>query len=85
MRISPPIEYSFAAVLILFASLMVLLAILIRDGILPQQINHFGGENMDGLAEIGMFFIGLGILLLGCGLMWFISEWSKIAKAKGKK
>ncbi|UCG84155.1 MAG: hypothetical protein JSW38_04890 [Dehalococcoidia bacterium] len=40
---------------------------------------------MDGLAEIGMFFIGLGILLLGCGLMWFISEWSKIAKENGGK
>jgi hypothetical protein len=53
--------------------------------ILPQQINHFGGENMDGLAEIGIFFIGLGILLLGSGLMWFISEWSKIAKTKEEK
>jgi hypothetical protein len=40
---------------------------------------------MNGLAEIGIFFIGLGILFLGCGLMWFISEWSKIAKAKGGK
>jgi hypothetical protein len=40
---------------------------------------------MDGLAEIGIFFIGLGILLLGSGLMWFISEWSIIAKAKEEK
>ena len=40
---------------------------------------------MDGLGEIGIFFAGLGVLLLGCGLMWFISVWSEIAKAKGRK
>ena len=40
---------------------------------------------MYGLAEIGISFIGLGILLLGSGLMWFISVWKEIAKAKGEK
>ena len=32
---------------------------------------------MDNLADLGMFLGGLGFLLGGCGLMWFISEWIK--------
>jgi len=32
---------------------------------------------MENLASLGVFFAGFGILLLGCGLMWFISVWSK--------
>lgn len=40
---------------------------------------------MGNLFDIGIFFAGLGILLLGCGLMWFISVWSEIAKTKGRK
>jgi hypothetical protein len=35
---------------------------------------------MEALSSIGIFFAGLGILLLGCGLMWFISEWTKTKK-----
>jgi len=35
---------------------------------------------MEALSSIGIFFAGLGIFLLGCGLMWFISEWSKTKK-----
>jgi hypothetical protein len=29
------------------------------------------------LASIGILLGGLGVLLLGCGLMWFISIYSK--------
>jgi hypothetical protein len=43
---------------------------------------HFGGENMDTLVSLGIFLAGLGVLLLGCGLMWFISVWSEQKKAK---
>ena len=32
---------------------------------------------MDSLANLGVFLGGLGFLLGGCGLMWFISEWVK--------
>lgn len=32
---------------------------------------------MDELGEPGVFLAGLGVLLLGCGLMWFISVYSK--------
>jgi hypothetical protein len=32
---------------------------------------------MDKLADLGMFLGGIGFLLGGCGLMWFISEWIK--------
>ena len=35
---------------------------------------------MEGLSGLGIFFGGLGIFLLGCGLMWFISVWSKTKK-----
>ena len=35
---------------------------------------------MDSLANLGMFLGGLGFLLGGCGLMWFISEWTKNKK-----
>ena len=37
---------------------------------------------MDTLANLGIFLGGVGILLLGCGLMWFISVWS--GKLEGK-
>ena len=41
---------------------------------------------MDGLTSVGIFFAGFfggfGIFLLGCGLMWFISVWSKQFKQK---
>ena len=29
--------------------------------------------NMETLALLGVFLGGVGILLLGCGLMWFLS------------
>lgn len=32
---------------------------------------------MENLASLGIFFAGLGLLLLGSGLIWFISVWSK--------
>jgi hypothetical protein len=32
---------------------------------------------MENLASSGIFFAGLGVFLLGSGLMWFISLWSK--------
>ena len=32
---------------------------------------------MDTLASLGILLGGLGVLLLGCGLMWFVSEYSK--------
>ena len=37
---------------------------------------------MGDLASLGIFFIGVGVLLLGCGLMWFISVWSKQKEGK---
>ena len=32
---------------------------------------------METLSDLGIFFAGIGILLLGSGLMWFVSEYSK--------
>lgn len=36
---------------------------------------------MSNLANLGIFFAGffggLGVFFIGCGLMWFISVWSK--------
>jgi hypothetical protein len=36
---------------------------------------------VSNLASLGIFFAGFfggfGVFLLGCGLMWFISVWSK--------
>lgn len=37
---------------------------------------------MDFFASFGIFLAGLGVLLLGCGLMWFISVWSKQKEEK---
>ena len=37
---------------------------------------------METLADLGMFLGGLGFLLLGCGVMWFISLWSKQKEEK---
>jgi len=83
MKRSPLIIKSVAAVLILFASSITLLAILFRDGILPQQINHyFRGENMENLSDLGIFLGGLGFLLLSCGLFWWVSLYDKFNKSK---
>ena len=35
---------------------------------------------MEALGSLGIFLAGLGVLLLGCGLMWFISIYSKNKK-----
>jgi hypothetical protein len=35
---------------------------------------------MEGLSAIGIFFTGLGILLLSFGLFWFVSVYSKTKK-----
>ena len=35
---------------------------------------------MGFLGDFGIFLAGVGILLLGCGLMWYISEWTKLNK-----
>ena len=37
---------------------------------------------MEALSGLGIFFAGLGVFLLGCGLMWFISVWSKQKEGK---
>ena len=37
---------------------------------------------MDTLANLGISLGGVGVLLLGYGLMWFISVWS--SKKEGK-
>ena len=40
---------------------------------------------MDSLGNLGIFFVGIGVLLLGCGLMWFIAVYSENIKAKRKE
>ena len=35
---------------------------------------------MENAANLGMLLGGLGFFLLGCGAMWFISEWLKLKK-----
>ena len=37
---------------------------------------------METLSSLGIFLGGVGILLLGCGLMWFISEWKNQKEGK---
>ena len=37
---------------------------------------------MEALSSLGIFLGGLGIFFLGCGLMWFISLWSKMKGVK---
>ena len=32
---------------------------------------------MDTLASLGILLGGIGVLLLGCGLMWFLSMYSE--------
>ena len=40
---------------------------------------------MEALGTIGIFFAGLGVLLLGCGLMWFVSIYSEKNKQSKQK
>jgi len=42
-----------------------------------MQARYTGGENIDNLSSLGIFLGGIGFLLGGCGLMWYISEWVK--------
>ena len=37
---------------------------------------------MENLGTLGIFFGGLGILLLGCGFMWWCSIYQKINSSK---
>jgi hypothetical protein len=49
---------------------------------------HYGGEAMDAvgsLGSLGIFFGGLGFLLLSFGLFWWISLYEKYNKAKQKE
>ena len=38
---------------------------------------RIGGKNMETLADLGIFLAGIGFLLIGSGIMWFVSEYSK--------
>ena len=40
---------------------------------------------MEHLATIGIFFAGLGILLLSFGVFWFVSVYQKINTRKEEK
>ena len=40
---------------------------------------------MEHLATIGIFFAGLGILLLSFGVFWFVSVYQKINTSKEEK
>jgi len=54
--------------------------------LLYNEINyHFGGENMVFLADIGIFFGGLGFLLLSFGLFWFVDVYKKSKGSKQKE
>ena len=44
------------------------------------QNYHFGGKNMEYLGSIGIFFGGLGVLLLSFGLFWFVDVYKKSKK-----
>ena len=45
------------------------------------EINyHFGGADMENLGPIGIFFGGLGLLLLSFGLFWFVDVYKKSKK-----
>jgi hypothetical protein len=39
---------------------------------------YFGGENMEQLGALGIFFAGLGIFFIGCGFLWLCSLYQKI-------
>jgi len=34
-------------------------------------------NRLEALCNLGIFFGGLGILFLGCGLFWFVSVYAK--------
>ena len=37
-------------------------------------------DNMDALAVLGQFFVGVGVLLLGVAALWMVSEYSEKKK-----
>lgn len=39
--------------------------------------DRVGGKNMETLGDFGIFLAGVGILLIGSGLLWFVSVYSK--------
>jgi len=61
-------------------------SIIVLIYLLYNEINyHFGGENMENLDAIGMFFGGLGLLLLSFGLFWFVDVYKKSKGSKQKE
>lgn len=40
---------------------------------------------MENLATLGIFFAGLGVLLFGLGICWFVSVYQNINTAKKEK
>ncbi len=46
-------------------------------GMVFSNAVYFEGENMEALSGSGVFFAGLGILLLSFGVFWFVSVYSK--------
>jgi hypothetical protein len=46
---------------------------------------HFGGEDMENLGPIGIFFGGLGLLLLSFGVFWFVDVYKKSKMSKQKE
>ena len=46
---------------------------------------HFGGEDMENLGSTGIFFGGLGLLLLSFGLFWFVDVYKKSKMSKHKE
>jgi hypothetical protein len=46
---------------------------------------YFGGEDMEHLGALGIFFAGLGIFFIGCGFFWWCSLYEKIHLPKQKK
>ena len=47
-----------------------------------------GGENMEGLTGVGIFFAGffggLGFFFIGCALFWWVSVYKKLNEPKQK-
>lgn len=43
---------------------------------------HFGGEDMDGLVVVSIFFAGIGAFFAGIGVLYGVSVWAK--KKDGK-
>ena len=45
---------------------------------------HFGGENMEHLGTIGIFFAGFGVMMGSFGFFWWVSLYEKINFPKQK-